>query len=475
MFNDSDLDVCIMAGGSGSRLWPISRESYPKQFIKNNSDLSLFQSTALRVNKLNCLNMYVICNEQHRHIASSQLSECGIDNYTMVLESAAKGTTVAIAAISLFNKLFSKASHLCIVSSDHYIGSDECFVSDIKDCLYESSNYDVLLLGKKPTSPSTGFGYIKVNDNTYQAVQRVIQFEEKPDAERAQEYKASGEYFWNCGIFIFNVDKLLHKFDEFAPELSSLVYPLINEQALDGAFFRLHYSDVFDQFEESFDRALVEKLTNCGVKSLSSEWVDVGSWASYEKVFYNKADSGNKYIGEVEFYNTSETYVYSGGNKIIACLGINDIVVVDTPDATLVANKSDSEKIKNIVNDLKNKGYQQATNSKKNHRPWGAYDSIDNGPRHQVKRITVAPGQKLSLQKHYHRSEHWIVVSGSALVTLDKNEKLLTENESIYIPLGALHRLENPGNINLEIIEVQTGSYLGEDDIVRYDDSYGRK
>ena len=460
----------IMAGGSGTRLWPLSRGMYPKQFLPLVGEETMLQQTCKRAAAVSTEAPIIICNEEHRFIASEQIRLSGIKDAKLILEPEGKNTAPAVA-IAALQVLLDEDSVLLVLSADHYIEDTTEFVNTVLKAADSAAQGSMVTFGIKPTAPETGYGYILKGQAEGQ-LNRVDSFVEKPDAITAQKYLESGDYLWNSGMFVFTAKTYLTELKQFEPKILDACEAAMKLAVSDMDFIRPNKEAFALCPDNSIDYAVMEKTSNAKVISFSADWSDVGSWSSLWEVT-DKDSSNNSIIGDVILADTKSCYIHSN-EKLTAILGLEDIVVVDTKDALLVANKNKVQDIKKIVNQLKAEGRTQTSHHREVYRPWGVYDSIDNGERYQVKRITVKPGAKLSVQMHHHRAEHWIVVSGTAKVRIGSSEKLVSENESVYIPIGETHSLENPGIIPLELIEVQSGSYLGEDDIVRFEDKYGR-
>ena len=469
----------ILSGGSGQRLWPLSRELYPKQFLPLVSDKTMIQETALRVaNHERFADPVVICNAEHRFIVAEQLREKGITPSDILLEERGRNSGPAVVAAALRIHQRDPNALMFMLSSDHVIRDPQAFVETALKAGDVGDKGKFVTIGIRATDPNTGYGYIKQGP-AFEGIAgafSVEQFVEKPDLETAQAYLKDGNYHWNAGIFMFPVDQLLKEVAEYEPEIITACQAALDKGHGDLDFFRLD-PDEFDRNPDiSIDYALMERTSNAVVVPASCGWNDVGSWgALYEElVEEGKADpAGNVRIGDVITVDTNNVLVHSE-DMFTSVVGLDDVVVVVTDDAVLVSSKERAQDVKTVVSQLKQAGRCETKHRTKVYRPWGYYKGIHAGDRFQVKRLSVDPGQKLSLQKHYHRAEHWVVVSGTALVTVDGETKLVRENESIYLPLGCSHRLENPGQMALDIIEVQSGSYLGEDDIVRLEDTYGR-
>lgn len=464
----------IMAGGTGSRLWPLSRELYPKQFLSLSGDQTMLQQTIARLNGVEHSAPILICNEEHRFIAAEQMRLGGFNHDGIILEPVGRNTAPAIALAALHamhHTTQGEESLLLVLAADHIIENVIEFHSAINNAIPHAQQGQLVTFGIVPTSPETGYGYINAGnalDNAF----TVSKFVEKPDLETAQGYLDSGEYYWNSGMFLFKASTYIAALKEHAPEMLAVCEEAMQAPSEDRDFIRVD-KDVFETCpDDSVDYAVMEKSENVVVVPMDAGWSDVGSWSALWDVS-QKDENNNVSHGDVLHAGSTNSYCYAE-HKLIATVGVDNLVIVETKDAILVANKDKVQDVKTIVNQLKDAGRSEQIIHREVYRPWGKYDSIDAGLRDQVKRITVKPGEKLSIQKHHHRSEHWIVVSGTASVLNGDKTFLVTENESTYIPLGSIHALENPGKIPLEMIEVQTGSYLGEDDIIRFEDKYGR-
>ncbi len=462
----------ILAGGVGSRLWPMSRSKHPKQCLDviGNGD-SLLQATLNRASKIDgvCKGL-IVCNEDHRFLVAEQSRQSSLDIEHIILEPVGRNTAAAIAvsAWSIFKK--DPKGLMLVLASDHDISDINIFSDKVKLAAQRAELGAMVTFGIEPSYPETGYGYI--NSNSQEAVSKINKFVEKPDFKTAEEYCNSGDYLWNSGMFIFRVDSLLEELKVHSPEIYSLAETSITNATVDMDFLRLEKASFEKNESISIDCAVMEKTTNGEVIRFPNIWSDVGSWSSIWEL--NKKDNdGNVLQGDIISLKSKNCYVKSE-KKLVATLGVENLIIVDTPDALLIANKNNSQEVKKIVDILIERNRSEVDVHSEVFRPWGKYQSVDIGGRYQVKRITVNPKEKLSTQMHHHRAEHWVVVQGTAKVRNGDTTKLITENESTYIPLGEIHSLENPGMLPLELIEVQTGSYLGEDDIVRYDDIYGR-
>lgn len=465
----SKLTPVILSGGSGTRLWPLSREMYPKQFLPLVGEKTMLQATWLRVAPLAGTGPIVVANEEQRFVAAEQLALVGGHASAILLEPAGRNTAPAIAVAALEATRDGGDALLLVLPSDHVIRDEAAFRQAVVAATAAAEASKLVTFGIVPTQPETGYGYIKAAAG--EGVRAVERFVEKPDPATAERYVASGEYFWNSGMFLFKASRYLQELEQYQPAMLEACRQAWQKAKRDPDFVRLDKAAFEASPSDSIDYAVMEKTRDAAVLPLDAGWSDVGSWSALRAVS-PKDEAGNAHHGQVIAIDCHDTYAY--GDKLIAMIGLDDVVVVETPDAVLVAKGERTQEVKDVVARVKAAGLPQATWHRKVYRPWGAYDSIDNGERFQVKRITVKSGGTLSLQMHHHRAEHWIVVSGTAEVTRGDEVLLLTENQSTYIPLGVTHRLRNPGKLPLELIEVQSGSYLGEDDIVRFEDTYGR-
>lgn len=461
----------LLCGGSGTRLWPLSREAYPKQFLPLAGDVSLLQATCLRLHGLPGAEMpLLISNEEHRFMVAEQCRQIGVVPQALILEPAGRNTAPAIAVAALHAIATQADPILLVLPSDHVLRDEDGFREAVLAALPAAEAGGLLTFGIVPTAPETGFGYIRASAG--EGVRSVEQFVEKPDQATAEKYLASGEYFWNSGMFMFRASRFIEELEKFAPAILQNCKAAIENAKRDADFLRLDKEAFSACPADSIDYAVMEKTQQAMVLPIDVGWSDVGSWSALWQVAEQDAD-GNVHRGDVMAENCRNTFVWSG-NRLVSTLGLENMIVVDTDDALLIAHQDHVQDVKKIVARLKSEDRTQAVHHRQVYRPWGSYTSVDSGERFQVKRIIVKPGAALSLQMHHHRAEHWIVVSGVARVTCDDTVMTLTENQSTYIPLGSKHRLENIGDEALELIEVQSGSYLGEDDIVRFDDVYGR-
>lgn len=472
------LKPVIMAGGSGSRLWPLSRGNYPKQFLALNGKETMLQQTILRLRGLPHSPPLLICNEEHRFIAAEQCRQLQISNSTILLEPVGRNTAPAIALAAIQSQLAGEDPILLVLAADHVIGDDAVFRAAVEQAIPAAEAGQLVTFGIVPTHAETGYGYIRRGNET--AAQQgfyVAAFVEKPDVVTAEHYLQTGDYYWNSGMFMFRASVYLQQLQHFRPDILQCCQDALAQLTPDLDFVRITETAFIACPDESVDYAIMEPLTAqqsdaVVVIPLEAGWNDVGGFAALWQVAQKDA-AGNVLHGDVMTHQTENCYVRSE-QQLVATVGVQDLVVISTKDAVLVAHKDQAQDVKAIVQQLKQAGRPEATFHREVYRPWGKYDSVDHGERFQVKRITVKPGAKLSVQMHHHRAEHWIVVSGTAKVTIDGQDQYLTENQSVYIPITAVHALENPGKVPLELIEVQSGSYLGEDDIVRFADRYGR-
>lgn len=461
----------IIAGGTGSRLWPLSRDLMPKQFLKLDGDTTMLQATVQRLRGLDALPPLVICNEEHRFIAAEQMRQINQLDHNIILEPAGRNTAPAITLAAMTAVKKGQNPLLLVLAADHIISDSQEFRQVVAQASEFAAADNLVTFGIVASGPETGYGYIKrgVEKSGAYSVQKFV---EKPDLETAKSYVSSGEYYWNSGMFMFKASVYLAELKQHRPDIYSACEQAMAEVDPDLDFIRVNKEAFLACPDDSIDYAVMEKTTKAVVVPLNAGWSDVGSWSSLWDVTA-KDENNNVHKGDVLSVTSKDNYVFAE-TGLVATVGLENVIVVQTKDAVLVAAKDKVQDVKSIVQQLKSAGRIEHRIHREVYRPWGKYDSIDNGSRYQVKRITVKPGEKLSIQMHHHRAEHWIVVSGTANVTVDGKDTLMSENQSIYIPLGAIHALENPGKIPLELIEVQSGSYLGEDDIVRFSDRYGR-
>ncbi len=479
------LQPVILSGGSGTRLWPLSREAHPKQFLALCGDQTMLQMTANRVDGLDeaceLLAPIVVCNEAHRFLVAEQLAGIGKTPAAILLEPVGRNTAPALTLAALAATADGRDPALLAMPADHRIGDEPGFRELVAAGCRLAGAGNIVTFGIVPTHPETGFGYIRAGEPIDgQGARRLAAFVEKPDAATAAEYLASGDYLWNSGIFLVTASRWLELMREYAPDILKSTRDAMAGAERDGLFLRPRAEAFEATRADSIDYAVMEPLSalpaaesSAVVLPMDADWSDLGAWPALCEV--NPADeNGNVLHGDVFTLNASDNLVHAE-ERLVAVVGVDDLIIVETPDAVLITHKDRAQEVKAVANYLKKSGRIEHEFHRCVHRPWGSFEGIGFGNRYQVKRLTVNPGAKLSLQMHHHRAEHWIVVTGTARVTRDGEEFLLTENQSTYIPLGASHRLENPGCVPLEIIEVQSGSYLGEDDIIRFDDDYNRK
>lgn len=463
----------ILSGGTGSRLWPLSRQSFPKQLLPLIGPQTMLQQTARRVadeSKFHPLT--VIANVEHRFVIAEQLQDAGARVARIVLEPVARNTAAAIATAALLALQDDDEALLLVMPADHAIPDEAEFTATVMSAIEAASQGALALFGIAPDRPATCYGYIKLGPPLHDSVRRVAEFAEKPDLARAEAYIRSGEYLWNSGVFLLPAEGVVAELERHEPDLLAAVRGAIAAAVVDLDFFRLDPQRFSEAPSISFDRAILERTDRAAVVPSSFRWSDVGAWSALWEL--GERDSrGNLLIGDVVAQDTTGCYVRSDG-PLIATVGVEDLIIVATPDAVLVVHRDADQEVKPLVEKLRGSNHATATQTRRVYRPWGWYEGLHSGERFQVKRITVIPGGKLSLQKHMHRAEHWVVVTGTAEVVVNGGSRLLSENESVYIPLGAIHRLSNPGMVPLNLIEVQSGAYLGEDDILRLDDAYMR-
>lgn len=463
----------IMAGGSGSRLWPLSRQLNPKQFISLTDDaLSMLQQTVHRLAPLQVAQPLLICNEQHRFLAAEQLRQLGLSEAKIILEPVGRNTAPAIALAALKLRAAGDDPLMLVLAADHLIRDVDAFHRSIEQAQALAEQGKLVTFGIVPTHAETGYGYIQQGTALSDTSFTVSRFVEKPDAATAESYLTAGDYLWNSGMFLFRASRYLKELAVHRPDIIEACERAMALASDDMHFTRVDAAAFAACPDDSIDYAVMEKTADAAVVSLDAGWSDIGSWSALWEVTQKDA-AGIAATGDVMLHGTRDTFVRAE-HRLVATVGVQDLVIVETKDAVLVAHKDRTQDVKRIVEQIKQDGRHEHMNHREVYRPWGVYDSIDNGARYQVKRITVKPGAKLSVQMHHHRAEHWIVVSGTAKVTNGDTTYLVAENESTYIPIGQVHALENPGVIDLELIEVQSGSYLGEDDIVRFEDRYGR-
>ncbi len=477
----NSLYPVIMAGGNGSRLWPLSRGLYPKQFLRLDGDSTMLQNTILRLNSLECGNPLVICNEDHRFLVAEQLRQLSKLSDNIILEPVGRNTAPAIAlaaftALTYGCKCQSEEQDplLLVLAADHVIRDKTAFCHAVKMAIPYASAGKLVTFGIVPTAPETGYGYIlRGKEQPESGAFAVAQFVEKPDSDTARHYVENGEYYWNSGMFLFRASRYLAELKQFRPDIYDACQQAMNAIEPDLDFIRVNKEAFIQCPDDSIDYAVMEKTADAVVVPMNAGWSDVGSWSSLWDIS-EKDNLGNMHTGDVLTHNSRNNYVFAESG-LVTTVGVSDLIVVQTKDAVLVAARDQVQDVKKIVEQIKAAGRSEHHIHREVYRPWGKYDSIDQGERYQVKRISINPGEQLSLQMHHHRAEHWVVVQGTARVICGDEELLLSENESFYIPLGKKHSLENPGKIPLEVIEIRSGAYLSEDDIVRFADKYGRK
>lgn len=462
----------IMAGGTGSRLWPLSRQLHPKQFLKLCGDSTLLQQTLARLSGLDTSAPLIICNEDHRFLVAEQIRQLKLQGVSILLEPVGKNTAPAIALAAFQASQGEQDPVLLVLAADHYIAHESGFHDAVNAAKQLVEQNKLITFGIRPTHAETGYGYIQRGIAFSQEGYQVARFVEKPDLESAETYLQSGDYYWNSGMFMFKASVYLKALSQFRPDILEACQKAWQKGQKDMDFFRVDEETFAGCPEDSIDYAVMEKTAHAAVIPMDAGWSDIGSWSALWDIAY-KDEQGNVCKGDVLALETSNSFIQAE-HKLVATVGVDNLIVVETKDAVLVVNKDKVQDVKKVVDIIKKNGRHEHINHREVYRPWGVYDAVEVGKRYQVKRITVKPGAKLSVQMHHHRAEHWVVVSGTAKVTKGDQIFLVTENESIFIPIGEIHALENPGKISLELIEVQSGSYLGEDDIVRFEDQFGR-
>lgn len=466
------IQPVIIAGGSGSRLWPLSRASFPKQFLKLEGDGTMLQNTLTRLKGIDYLSPIVICNEEHRFIAAEQLRSIGELNNNIILEPIGRNTAPAIALAAFMALSQGNDPILLVLAADHIIENSSVFLDSVKDAVSYAQSGKLVTFGIIPSAPETGYGYIEKGEKEGNVGFKVSQFVEKPNIDTAREYINSGNFYWNSGIFLFKASRYLEELRKYRRDVYDACEMALSNTNSDLDFVRVSEEAFLACPDISIDYAVMEATDASVVIPMDAGWSDVGSWCALWEVG-EKDRNANVHRGDVISKDSKGNYVYAE-SSLVATVGINNVVIVQTKDAVLVVKKDQVQDVKSVVEELKDNCRSEFKQHREVYRPWGKFDSIDRGARYQVKRITVKPGEKLSMQMHHHRAEHWIVVSGTAAVTIDSQTSIVTENESVYIPVGSVHSLENPGKIPLELIEIQSGTYLEEDDIVRFEDKYGR-
>ena len=463
----------ILSGGSGTRLWPLSRKQYPKQYLPLVGDNTMLQETILRLSGLdNIADPIFVCNADHRFLVAEQCQQIDIKNPTILLEPIGRNTAPAIAAAALQSINGLDDAVLLVLSADHVIQDVEAFHQAINIASNQAQEGKLATFGIVPTGANTGYGYIKSSADSNDGAHKVEEFVEKPDLKTAQAYLEQGNYLWNSGMFMFKAATLIDELTTHSPEIVTSVNDAVNNAEQDLDFIRLDKKAFESSPSDSIDYALMEKSDNVVVVPLDAQWNDIGSWSALYDIGI-KDTNGNVIQGDVFTEKTTNTYIHAN-HHMVATIGVQDLVIVETPNATLIATKDKTQKVKKIVERLQEQDRDEQSCHRKVYRPWGWYDSIEVGLHFQVKRLHVNPGAKLSLQMHHKRSEHWVVVSGIATAINGEEVLTLKKGDSTYIPIGTTHGLENKTNEQLEIIEVQSGAYLGEDDIVRFEDIYGR-
>lgn len=460
----------IMAGGSGSRLWPLSRSLYPKQFISLTSESTMLQDTIARLEGLEHQSPLLICNEEHRFIVAEQLRTNNFSHGGIILEPAGRNTAPAIALAALHAVQKGDDPLLLVLAADHVIQNQPAFTQSVQNAIEPAQQGMLVTFGIVPTAPETGYGYIKQGQSDFALACRVEKFVEKPDLATAQNYLDSGDYLWNSGMFLFKASRYLQELKQHRPDILQAC-----EQAMKGAhndldFIRLDKEAFVACPDDSVDYAVMEKTQDAVVVAMDAGWSDVGSFSALWEVS-GKNDAGNVIVGDVITEQTADSYIYTQ-DKLVSTVGVDNLVIVETKDAVLVAHKDKVQDVKSVVNQLKASNRPECKQHREVYRPWGSHDEIAQGERFLVKHLKVKPGEKTALQMHHHRAEHWVVVQGTAKVTNGEKSYFVTENESTYIPIGSAHRIENPGKIDLHLIEVRSGNYLQEDDIVRLEE-YG--
>lgn len=474
MTKDARIFPVILSGGTGTRLWPLSRAALPKQLLALHGERTMIQETVLRAALPGAAPALLLCSDAHRFLVAEQMQEIAVVPRAIVLEPMGRNTAPAAAVAALMTAEENPQSIIVLLPSDHVVGDADTFAAAVAVAAEAARLGSIVTFGMAPTGPETGYGYVHrgAGLDGMEGAFQVRRFVEKPDAATAATYLADGGYFWNSGMFVFRADMLIAEMDRHAPLVLEAAREALAKARRDLDFVRLDAEAFARAPNISIDYALMEKTDRAAIVPCDIGWSDVGAWSALWEIRDQDAQS-NVLLGDVIVHDSTGSYVHSHGT-LTALVGVRDLVVIATDDAVLVADKSRAQDVKAIVDRLKLDNRSEHTEHRRVFRPWGSYETVDSGDRFQVKHIMVKPGGRLSLQMHHHRAEHWVVVEGTALVTVGDKITLLRENESTFIPLGAKHRLENPGAIPLRLIEVQSGGYLGEDDIVRFDDAYGR-
>lgn len=463
----------ILCGGSGTRLWPLSRRSHPKQLLRLTGEFSLLQETLLRLKHVNTTAPTIVCNEEHRFIVAEQLREIDIQNALIILEPIGKNTAPAAALAALELIPHSNDAMMLVLPADHMIKNNNAFETAIQHALTLAISKKLVTFGIKPVRAETGYGYIKIGSAISDDAYVVEAFIEKPNRETAASYLQSGHYLWNSGMFLFHAKTYLAELSRFAPDILASCTHALSNRKLDSCFLRVDTAYFHSCKSDSIDYAVMEKSDQVAVVSLDAGWSDIGAWDALWEI-KNSDVNGNITQGDVCTTQVKNSYLHAE-SRLLTAVGVENLIIVETADAVLVADKKQCQHVKELVNTLQAQSRPEVDTHRRVYRPWGYYEILETASHFQVKRLSITPGAQLSLQKHQHRSEHWIVLEGTASIVLDEKQFTLHANQSTYIPVGSLHRLANNNETPLTLIEVQTGSYLGEDDIVRYEDTYGRE
>ena len=467
------ISPVILSGGSGTRLWPLSRAAYPKQFIDLVGEHSLMQQTCLRFDAPLFAPVSILCNEAHRFLVGEQLSELGLEPGNIILEPVGRNTAPAALVAALINAEHDPERLILLLPSDHVIDDTHGFQATIEQGVDAAQSGNIITFGVRPDAPETGCGYIETIARNGESVLDVERFVEKPSHEKAEEYLCSDVFFWNAGIFLYSVQTMIEAFEAHAPDILKHCRAALKHAESDLDFLRLD-RDAYEQCKNiSLDYGIIEKIDNIKCVPLETPWSDLGAWSAIW-AHMNKDANGNVMRGDAILHDVTGSYIHSADGACLTVVGLDNVMAIATKDAILITSKDRAQDVKHIVDELKARGRDEVVEHMRVYRPWGWYEGLGAGDRFQVKSLMVKPGSQLSLQSHFHRAEHWVVVEGTAEVTVGDNTVLLTENQSTYIPIGATHRLGNPGKLPTLLIEVQSGAYLGEDDIVRHDDDFGR-